>query len=238
MKILSMLLAAGSAVAFVSAAGAADLSSAPPLPPTFTPVAAAGYSWTGAYIGLHGGYSWSHSAAAYDDPNFPVSLAEFNPSGWLGGIEGGVNYQLSNNWVIGIELDAALAGIEDTVIDNLAIASNAPSDSTLTAKTNATGNIRGRLGYAFDRTLFFGTAGLTLAHTTISSSADPATDSATLIGWTVGAGVEQAITDRVSAKLEYQYTAFGNHTWFAEDWYASTGDSSASTVRAGLNYHF
>ena len=109
MKILSMLLAAGSAVALVSAAGAADLSSAPPLPPTFTPVATAGYSWTGAYIGLHGGYSWSESSPTYDV--LPIVLNPFNPQGWLGGIEGGVNYQLSNNWVIGIELDAIAAVI-------------------------------------------------------------------------------------------------------------------------------
>jgi opacity protein-like surface antigen len=42
----------------------------------------------------------------------------------------------------------------------------------------------------------------------------------------------------VSAKLEYQYTAFGNHTWFPNDPWAATGDASASTIRAGLNYHF
>jgi outer membrane immunogenic protein len=241
MKILPALLCAASASVFATAASAADLSPTPPPAPLYANTVPA-FTWTGTYIGLVGGYSWSHSAPTYDSlaTQSVATLAPFNASGWTGGITGGANYQLGSGMVIGLELDGSLAGVDDTVVDNLANFVNNNTGNTVTAKTDATGNIRGRLGYAVNRTLFFGTAGLTLAHSKISSSADATiTDSATLVGWTVGAGVEQAITDRVSAKLEYQYTAFGNHTWFADNAdVAATGNVSASTIRAGLNYHF
>jgi outer membrane immunogenic protein len=233
MKILPALLCAASASVFATAAGAADLS-APVAPPTLYANTLPAFSWTGLYLGLEGGYSWSHAAQTYDNsPPAPTAITPMNGNGWLAGIEGGANYQLNNNWVVGVELDAAFDGIEDTIPDALT------PGGTVTMKTDVTGNVRGRLGYAFNRTLLFGTAGLAIAHTKISSSTPPiATDDATQIGWSVGAGVEQALTDRVSAKLEYQYTAFGNHTWFPGEIYAASGDASASTIRAGLNYHF
>jgi outer membrane immunogenic protein len=209
--------------------------------PSLAPAAApARYSWTGAYVGLEGGYSWAHSAQTFDDPvaTFDEIIPAHNPTGWLAGIEGGANYQFSNGVVVGIEADAAFDGVTDRIPDNLAIDHFAEPNASVTTKTDATGNVRGRLGYAFGRTLIFGTGGLAIAHETVHDSPSDLNDQATLIGWNVGGGVEQALTERISAKVEYQYSAFGSHTWFPGEFYSSSGSASSNTVRAGLNFHF
>ena len=80
--------------------------------------------------------------------------------------------------------------------------------------------------------------GLAFSHTTVSATEGDLSDDANLTGWTIGAGIEQAFTDRISVKFEYLYSEFGDHTWFEGEDYSSTSSSSSSTVRAGINLHF
>ena len=61
------------------------------------------------------------------------------------------------------------------------------------------------------------------------------------LGWTAGAGIEGAITDNLTAKVEYLYADFGNATClgfrtaaFAD----ATVSLNESMVRVGLNYKF
>lgn len=195
------------------------------------------YSWTGPYIGIQGGYSWSHAAQTYDDDTIPVTINPMNPQGWGGGFEGGVNYQFANGVVVGAEADVTFANITDTVDDNLGNLSDGPGQ-TVSSTTNLAYNLRGRLGFAFDRMLIYGAGGFAWAHTTVTSTDGNLSDDATLSGWTAGGGIEQALTDHVSARFEYLYTHHGDHTWYARAAYAATGDDDTSTVRAGLNLHF
>ncbi len=62
--------------------------------------------------------------------------------------------------------------------------------------------------------------------------------SETLVGYTVGAGVEFALTDRWSAKGEYMYYDFGSETYTVDNNLRVDGDTRFSTVRIGLNLHF
>ncbi len=71
-------------------------------------VATPGFTWTGGYIGGQVGYGWGDghaedSSGDYTDPD---------PDGFLGGVYIGYNQQLSNNVVIGGELDVAYADVE------------------------------------------------------------------------------------------------------------------------------
>jgi outer membrane immunogenic protein len=221
------------------AANAADLGSAEPMPAP-PPAVAPAFSWTGFYAGLQGGYSWGDARSAYDDPLLAAvaPIDSMNLDGWFGGVEAGANYQFGNGLVIGLEADIAIADISDTVYDVAADLLNSHPGNTITSKTDAVGTVRGRLGFAFDRTLLYGTGGLAVAHTEVTATEGNLSDDAVLTGWTVGAGVEQALTDRVSAKVEYLYSEFGDHTWYEGEAYASTSSSSSSTIRAGLNLHF
>ena len=201
-----------------------------PAPVTVVPA----YSWTGAYLGLEGGYSWGRSESAYDSPPFNLATIDpMNPAGWFGGVEGGVNFQMNGGVVLGLEADISAADITDTIPDVI----GGPGES-ITSKTDWVGTVRGRLGMAYGRTLFYGTGGIAFAHTTVSATDGPLSDDATLSGWTIGVGVEQAVTAMVSVKVEYLHSQFGDHTWFAGDPWSSTGHSSSNSVRAGINLHF
>ena len=74
---------------------AADLGAAPrtytKAPAYVQPI----YNWTGFYIGGHIGGAFSGSNSLQGDSRF------------LGGIQGGADYQFGNNWVIGAKFSTA-----------------------------------------------------------------------------------------------------------------------------------
>jgi len=225
-----MFVLAASFVASVGMAQAADLPVSGS--PIVSPVAVA-FSWTGLYAGVHGGYSWADSSNSYD--NLPYSAApplEIKPSGTYGGGQIGMNYQLPQNFVIGIEADASFDDIKNTVDDPFS------AGETVTTKIDYSGTVRARLGYAFDRVLVYGTGGLAWAHAKTDVSILGDSDDATLTGWTAGGGIEYAFADHWSVKAEYLHLDYGNHTWFAGDPWASTASATADTVRLGANYRF
>jgi outer membrane immunogenic protein len=177
---------------------------------TKAPVAVAG--WTGPYIGVHAGYGWGSF-----DTSVPESL---EPKGGFGGIQSGYNWQLSRNWVVGVEADSSWGSINQTV-------------GATNVDIDATGTVRARLGYAMNNVLFYGTGGLAWAH------ADSVTAAAVrdqfYLGWTAGVGVEYAFSPRWSAKLEYLYADYGtiNDVNAGAIFNASL---DAHTVKIGLNY--
>jgi len=198
------------------------------------------YDWTGAYVGLQGGYSWTHSQSTYDDSTLALyfPIAPIAADGFSGGFEGGLNYRVSPNFVVGIEGDVSFANLTDTIPDD------AGSDAhgccqTITSTTDFGANVRGRAGVLVNsHTLLFAAGGLTISHAKVTASDGNISDEATLYGWTLGGGVEQAMSDKVSVKVEYLYADTGDHTWFKGEDYSSTSAGNGSTVRAGINLHF
>ena len=59
-----------------------------------------------------------------------------------------------------------------------------------------------------------------------------------LNGFALGAGVEYAITTRISIKGEYLFTGFGSHQNFSGTRDSTSSGANISLIRAGLNYHF
>jgi outer membrane immunogenic protein len=153
---------------------------------TYAPV----YDWSGVYVGIHTGAGWSRIATV----NGANDL-----NGWLLGAHAGVNAQ-SGDLVYGLEGDLGYRWNRT----NLA----APG---WRAWTTWEGSLRGRLGFALDRTLLYGTGGVAFTSLHFDGPLGPANRSYT--GWTIGAGVEHAFTDNWSARLEYRYTDFGSRTY-------------------------
>jgi outer membrane immunogenic protein len=103
--------------------------------------------------------------------------------------------------------------------------------------------VRGRIGFAADRVLFFGTGGGVFANMQTTASGVQTTHNQS--GWTAGLGVEVAFADNWTAKLEYIYADLGSLSVTC-----TTGQCSAfapvninaslneSLVRAGVNYKF
>jgi outer membrane immunogenic protein len=227
---LAVLAAAGLALGVVQTASAADIArpvyKAPP------PVMV-GYNWTGFYAGIHGGYGWGDIGGTTGQ------------DGWFGGGQIGWNWQGAGSpWVFGVEVDSAWANLKDDVtaagtVFGVPVVANAFSE------LNYFGTARMRLGYAFDRAMIYATGGLAWGRNEIGWSAvTPAvvvgqTISNTHVGYAVGGGMEWALMDNWTAKVEYLYLDLGSKTYdFGPAIGIFDADVSAHTVKVGLNYRF
>lgn len=201
MKLIKFVLVttAFSSIIAASAAGAADL---PPHPYKSLPPPPA-YLWAGFYVGAHVGGGWL-------DIGNPFG----NASGFVGGGQLGYNFQ-NGNWVWGAE--AEVSGT--TVGRTLGFASwNVDTVSTLTA----------RGGYAFDRWLVYGKAGV--GWVDVSANAVGFGAWGTTTGGAFGVGTEYALGNRWSAKVEYDVIDLGSNGF---------GNSATfQTFKAGVNYKF
>jgi outer membrane immunogenic protein len=130
-----------------------------------------------------------------------------------------------------------------------------PGDS-FSAQSNWEASLRGRLGYAWDRALIYATGGLALTGVRASSNfvvfgVDPATagsDNQVLVGGTLGAGLDYAVTNKVSIGVEGRYAWYGTHTFNTGtvalgfppvfDNVTQTVGLQTGEVVAKLNYHF
>jgi outer membrane immunogenic protein len=207
MKRLVVGAAALVAAGWTASAEAADLNYGQRAPYTVNQPLN-GYSWAGPYLGANLGYEWGS-----------VNNNPAKPSGFVGGVQAGYNFQ-SGPWVFGVEGDIQAAGADDTF---------APWKFS----NPWFGTLRGRAGYAFGNVLAYGTAGLAFGE--LRSQTFGWTESHTSAGWTIGAGAEVGFAPNWSAKLEYLYIDLSTSQ------FAITGVSngySASVVRAGVNYHF
>jgi outer membrane immunogenic protein len=189
------------------------------------------FSWTGGYLGAHVGYAWA-DPHSFDGFFGPAQTSSVSPSGWLGGFQGGYNWQLANNWVVGFETDSSFNSLSQNGVTS-------PGAFPTSFKVEDSGTIRGRLGYAVDRTLVYGTGGLAYAQVKFTEIAGAQTGmglDANRIGWTAGAGLEYAFTADWSAKIEYLYADLGTQQLnFVAN--PRTVDLTMSTVKVGLNYH-
>ena len=224
-----ILLGAVACVVFAAPAFAADM---PARPYTKAPVYKAPeviYNWTGFYLGGHiGGAFPGGSSLDTTDARF------------MGGAQGGFDYQFSNNWVIGAEPQYSwLTGNGGNGVVF-------PGNTIASASTDQIGSVTGRLGYAWGPTLLYAKGGYAWKdndNISVVSGGAPAaftTDNNHKDGYTVGAGLEYMFAPSWSAKLEYQYYNFGSSTFLTGpvDVVGTRFTDSDHTVKAGINYRF
>ncbi len=106
-------------------------------------------------------------------------------------------------------------------------------------KNSWLGTLRGRIGYAADRVLFYGTAGGAFGNIEQGANSAPNSTfaSSSKAGWTAGAGVEAAFADNWTARVEYLFVDLSNAT-FATAAGAPTVKFDASLIRLGIDYKF
>ncbi|MGE3147884.1 MAG: outer membrane protein [Pseudorhodoplanes sp.] len=245
-------LGAALAIALPSAAFAADM---PLKAPVYTPP---GFTWDGCYIGASGGGTTpeSREVPVTGDPNLLISQDLGNAprsltptgNGILVGGQVGCNRQLQR-LVLGVELDASYVDAQrtfETTQGPNVVTTHFSQDLKYLA------TLRGRMGYAVDRLLFYGTAGLAFGEVEATASAGDAagtsfltgSQSQTQLGYTVGGGVEWAFAPNWSLKGEYLYYDLGGETLTinAVVGIAETANFNYETTghvfRAGLNYRF
>ena len=186
---------------------------APPAP-VYVPPA---FTWTGFYAGFNGGLSFANFG-----PSFGSS------TGGLVGAGAGFNYQFGQ-FVAGAEVDYDFN--RDGVKGNGTLG---PTKAWATS----VGTLRARAGYAIDRTLLFVTGGYAAATIHEQALLPPTNESHWRNGLAVGGGVEYAITNNVTAKLEDIYTWYGSKTYFSGTAAQNDNAQNVNLLRVGLNYKF
>jgi outer membrane immunogenic protein len=224
-----LLLGAAAVFAFAAPALAADL---PARPYTKAPAYTAPqvvYNWTGFYVGgnIGGAFAGNNSL-------------EGSGGRFMGGVQGGVDYQFAPNWVIGAEAQ----------YDWLANNNNNggilfPGGTLVSGNTNQLGSVTGRFGYTWGPTLLYAKGGFAWRDGTGISVSNPAgpvaftTDGSHRDGYTVGAGLEYMFAPNWSAKAEYQYYNFGSTGFAAPPVLVGTRfREDEHTVKVGVNYRF
>ena len=191
------------------------------------------FSWTGGYIGLQGGGLWSDSNVDNLDDRFVSDTGVFGESfnGGLFGVYAGYNWQ-SGPWVFGAEGDFNGVWNDETFTVRTRL-----GDQNVDVGTDWLASLRGRVGYAFDRTLIFATGGV--AFTQFSAEADFGDNISfnadqNFTGWTVGAGAEYAFTNNWIGRVEYRYYDFSNET--LDDF--GDVELETNTLAVGVSYKF
>lgn len=193
------------------------------------------YDWSGTYFGLSAGYGWGTSEHSYDRGTNHGTASQ-SPEGWLGAVTLGYNYMLSPSLLVGIEGDLGLMSLDadDKVIFD--------GHVWKTHFGSTWGTLRGRLGFALDRLLIFGTAGVAFMGVDEVAIGDAAGQTAENTdfrsGWVVGGGVEYALTSSISTKIEYLHMDFGKYDGLSENREAFYFDNKVDVVRMGLNFKF
>jgi outer membrane immunogenic protein len=187
------------------------------------------HSWTGYYIGAQLGYGWGPSSGTQnaDGTFFPVVPYSIDSRGALAGGHIGFNYQ-TEALVVGAEADieasnlngsTAIVAFDQTYFFNM--------------KADTLASVRGRVGWAQDRLMLYGTGGVAWGHVTT-----PPLDALDgwRTGWTAGAGAEYALPRSWSAKIEYRYTDLGRASSFDSN-LNSTDDNRLSfhAIRLGVS---
>lgn len=213
-------IALGAAVALLSTSVmAADLIIDEPA--AVIPTSA--FDWSGFYVGAHAG--WATGSVLADPIDAPD---ETTATGWLLGVQAGANAQF-DTFVLGVEGDIAWTNITNE--DEILLPAYGLTD------VNWLASLRGRAGVAFDQVLLYATAGIAGAGVTFNDldAAEGSLDG-THFGWTAGIGAEVAITETISAKVEYLYYDFGAVTYDLGD--PDDVSFNLHTIKAGLNFHF
>jgi outer membrane immunogenic protein len=214
--IAKSILAGVASLVALGTASAADLPRREAPPPVFVPVPV--FTWTGVYFGTHSSYTFSDRQTIRTVGNNPntitnVALARRAPNfraeqDGIGNIGGGIgyNYQFTpgSGFVVGAEADVTWTDIgkrRDYLGPAIAQNNFIPDPSSYRNRLNYLGTVQGRLGYAFDRFLVYGTGGF--AYGDVKYQADFFTGTGLLAytgrykgfetGYVYGGGIEYAI---------------------------------------------
>jgi outer membrane immunogenic protein len=243
------VLATTALVMLTVGADASDLPkrSAAPAP---APPAGGSSSWSGFYAGAVGGFAQTDSRIQDNYLGTGDSLGEFDgdwfghkPSGFLGGLAAGYNWQ-SGRLVYGLEGDIAASSLSKTSFEG------SSSDGLIT-RLGVVSTLRGRLGYSIsDPLLIYGTAGVAGGYFSSvggDRGSSPGWEESRSVlslgrwklGWTAGGGAEMKLGNNWSARLEYLYADFGrNKGTINDDGENARFKDTAHIARVGLVYRF
>jgi outer membrane immunogenic protein len=212
------LASAGFLTALAAPAFAAD--------PMAVPMTEPGFDWTGYYAGLQGGYGWGKSDIGVEGTTVDVSP----DGGFVGGHIAGL-WQFDQA-VIGAEAELNYARINGTA--------EPQPGNVFGTDIKWFGSVNARAGFAKNRVLVYGVGGVAFAGIETSQNAGPTfSDTQTHVGWTLGAGVDYALTDKFVVGAQYRYYDFGSEHHDGTGGFTDRDqDVKLNAVSINLSYKF
>lgn len=171
----------------------------------------------GPYVGAQAG--WNRDSV--DAPRTDAGVATINDEkdSFIGGAFVGYNQTVTPNIVLGVEGSFNVTASDDVRRNGASINPDYSFD------------LSARAGYLIGgKTLIYARGGYEnmRAKVRVPSASGLVSNRDTFDGWTVGGGVERALLDKVSARLEYRYSDLG-----------SNGQNfDRHQVLVGVGYHF
>jgi outer membrane immunogenic protein len=193
-------------------------------------VAAQDVDWSGPYVGLTAGFGGLDYNLLELGPfgSRPYS-EQHSMSGLLAGASAGYNWN-ADNFLIGIETNLSMTSLNDQFMQ----------DSRLTCfdvchnQLDWLGTARLRFGVPIGNILPFASAGLAWGGVRQDIGDGVATINQTANGWTIGAGLESAMSEHISMKVELNYVDFGEVNRVKD----GMKDSDFIMGQIGINYRF
>ena len=203
---------------------------------------------SGFYVGGHAGYLFGNATATLSDPTGMATAGGTNNYGMLfGGVQAGYEHVFPSGLMLGIEADLSFPDFMD---QSQILSERFNANGIANEQLQFLGTLRGRVGYSFGSWTPYLTGGLALGgfRTALTDSItgnEDATPGNKRLGYAVGAGIDRALGDHWSARLEYLYTALGPSGFQ----FAGSGPTYSTPARydsqydfhmfrIGLNYHF
>lgn len=275
MRIPTMLLAPLAAFAVIGMTSLTPTMAADIEPIVEEPL---GANWTGFYLGAGGGFRWADfdvDTESCDDNvgecnwegddgifagyggTFELYHTSLDDDGFFGTIQGGADYEFTPGFVAGVFASFDFGNdLEDSRFNNVLYVNEPDSGQFWSASIDNVITVAGRLGFAFDRGLFYGLIGWSWADAEVShfEGCDFLLDGGgcgpddlfanaddTIDGLTFGGGIEWLFTDHISGRLEYRHIEFDEVDLFVESGpysAATSTDFDMDSVRATINWRF
>ena len=248
--IRNFLMSTVALVAISGTAFAADLPSRR-APPVFVPPPIPVFSWTGFYVGGQVGYGFGKdSATQVGITGNTVNYQTGTPSGIVGGAHVGYNFSTQSLPVFGSALGGltgagGVIGLEGDVNGSDYRGTQrfgGPVALFNQDKMQISGSVRGRLGVAYDRALFYVTGGAAFASFQDNYAIGGLPGQSlthSRVGYTVGGGIEYAITTMWSLRAEYRYSDYGRYVDLnAPAPFNTIHHQEVQTAQVGFSYKF
>jgi high affinity Mn2+ porin len=205
------------------------------MPVKAPPPPATAYDWSGLYVGGHVAYGLGHAISTLSDPNSTVVGNSF--SSLYGGLQAGYNYVLPFRLLVGVEADITFPNFFE---DGAIFTGGTAQGTMVTDQIDYIATLRGRVGYAFDHWLIYGTGGLAWSQARFGETPGVVNDEdkvlRTRTGWALGLGAEVAIAPNWSARIEYLHDDFGKVAGIFPSGTAYRSAFDIESLRLGLDY--
>jgi len=262
MKRLALSLVAVVAISQLATAGG-DMMPVPMAVPVAAPAepAVAAQSATPGSFYVGAGASKAMNAdvrvkdLAWYNPG-PMKRQTYSTDGWIGSVYAGYDWKLAN-YILGVEGEVGYMNLsKDSQDPKKRRGAPKPGDSVASIDTDMLVGVYGRVGYTFEKTLFYLKGGLVGVHADVgfkdtynADGSDTLTSgtstSGMLWGTGLGGGIEYSITPNIALRAEYMYMNFNDslvHSPMDSEnqvpWPMEHELGDVDTVKAGVNYKF